>query len=104
MLKFKTESLDLGNVQNAPKMPFQYEGVSHFTKEVLVQVKGTCGCTVVDTKFNLQPNESFKIDGALTKRDNLGQYTKSINVTVFDAQDNTEVGKHRLTFTLKLIE
>ena len=104
MIVFEAEHIQLGEVVNVAKMPYKFKGISKYKFPVIMVVAPSCGCTSVEKKERiLQPEESFEINGNLTKRKQNVKTTKSVNVSIKDSSKK-QIHSIRLLFTMDLIK
>ena len=104
MLVFKEQNIDLGDQVNR-QIPFLFEGQSKFPTKVFIETSSSCGCTNPRTKFFLEPDEEFKLDGTLSKRPNKKQYIQTVHVKAYDkvGTGRKQLGYYKLTFKVNVI-
>lgn len=104
MLVFKETELDLGEQVNR-KIPFKFEGESKFEQKVYIETSTSCGCTNVRSKFFLEKDEKFTLEGTLNKRPRLGRYNQNVYVKVYDkvGTGRKQLGYYKLKFKVNVI-
>lgn len=99
-IEWKETSLNLGEVMQNELRELKFEFTNTGTDPVvIVEAKGSCGCTVVDYPSNeILPGESATIS-ANFRSNKLGQFSKTVSVLTSASEEYTH-----LTFTGEIIE
>lgn len=89
-LTWKAQTVEVGEIpQGTPKkIEFEFKNISN--KAVLIlNVSGSCGCTATDfTKTPVEPGKIGKISATYNAA-NLGSFSKTISVTINNAEIST---------------
>ncbi|WP_144283482.1 DUF1573 domain-containing protein [Chryseobacterium echinoideorum] len=86
-VKWKTESIDVGNIpQGKPKL-IRFEFTNTSAKSIMIEnVAPSCGCTTADyTKTEIKPGEKGFVEASYNAA-SPGAFTKTVHVTTSDSK------------------
>ncbi|QQV03130.1 MULTISPECIES: DUF1573 domain-containing protein [Chryseobacterium] len=86
-IKWKAESIDVGNIpQGKPKL-IRFEFTNTSGKSIMIEnVAPSCGCTTADyTKTEIKPGKKGFVEASYNAA-NTGAFTKTVSVTTSDSK------------------
>ncbi len=101
-IEFEEMAFDFGSVKDGEKVDhtFKFKNTGDESL-VLIDVKGSCGCTVPENwpKQPILPGESGQIDVTFDSKNRVGKVRKTVRI-----QANTEPAKTTLEITGEVVE
>ena len=106
MIVWDKNEIKIGTVKNADKMPYTFSGKNTANSTIWINIKPTCGCSIMDPWKEVKAKQVFSITGYMTKRTEAPRnYRKKVVVHYHQTnKEGIKLGNEDLFFEMDIIE